>query len=302
MKSKALNTDTSRQEITSSIQGFPLTCYFSRFSDETYDYIDWHWHVEFQLCAVMSGSVLWQVGPDRVTVDKGEGIFINSQHIHRAQPYKCSEASFFCVDFRPDLIKDREINREINGSENDGLYKKYVLPVLGEAGIEAKKISPQYKAGEDILQRLKHMAEAFENKDECYEYELVGNIYSIWGKLFPAISNEAKHNDAHDTRLKEIFVYIQSTYAQPITLDDIAANTGVSRSECCRYFKSQTGQTLFEYLIQYRIRKSLDMLAAGSKSISQVAQDVGFSSQSYYTERFRRIMGMTPTEYKRTLT
>ena len=293
MKSKIISTDKSRQEITRSIPGFPLTCYISRFSNETYDYIDWHWHVEFQLCIVTEGTVLWQIGPTQMIVASGDGIFINSQQVHRVQPYRCANASFFCADFRPDLF---------NGTADNTLSEDYVLPVLSNKSLPAKKISSEENIESELLDHLKAMSTIFDNKETCYEYELVGSIFLICGKLFPLISQGSGEIDTRDARLKEILVYIQSSYASPLSLDDIADHIGLSRGECCRYFKSQTGQTLFEYLIQYRINKSLALLTTTDKTIAQIAQAAGFSSQSYYTERFKATIGMTPTEYmKRSL-
>lgn len=290
MRSKLLVTDQNRQEITRSIPGFPLTCYISHFSDDTYDSIDWHWHVEFQLCIVTEGTVLWQIGPVQITVSAGDGIFINSQHVHRVQPYQCTNASFFCADFRPDLF---------HGSADDTLYSDYVLPILGDKSLPAKKISSEEDIERELLEHLKSMYAAFDRKDACYEYKLVGSTFLICGKLFPLMSQGAGLTDTRDARLKEILVYIQSAYSRSLSLDDIAGHVGLSRSECCRYFKSQTGQTLFEYLIQYRINKSLAILANTDTPVAQIAQAVGFSSQSYYTDRFKGIIGTTPTEYRK---
>lgn len=79
MKAKNINTDRSRQEITKNIPGFPVSCYLSEFTSGTYDHIDWHWHVEFQLCLTISGAVVWNTGNQQITADAGEGIFINSR-------------------------------------------------------------------------------------------------------------------------------------------------------------------------------------------------------------------------------
>jgi len=175
----------------------------------------------------------------------------------------------------------------------------YVLPILGDKSLPAKKISSEEDIERELLEHLKSMYAAFDRKDACYEYKLVGSTFLICGKLFPLMSQGAGLTDTRDARLKEILVYIQSAYSRSLSLDDIAGHVGLSRSECCRYFKSQTGQTLFEYLIQYRINKSLDILANTDTPVAQIAQAVGFSSQSYYTDRFKGIIGMTPTEYRK---
>ena len=71
MKAKNINTDRSRQEITKNIPGFPVSCYLSEFTSGAYDHIDWHWHVEFQLCLTISGAVVWNTGNQQITAARG---------------------------------------------------------------------------------------------------------------------------------------------------------------------------------------------------------------------------------------
>lgn len=73
----------------------------------------------------------------------------------------------------------------------------------------------------------------------------------------------------------------------------------MSRSECCRYFRKETGQTLFRYLIEYRIEQSARLLRETDRSLAQIAAEVGFGSQSHYTDSFRREKGCTPLQYRR---
>lgn len=62
--------------------------------------------------------------------------------------------------------------------------------------------------------------------------------------------------------------------------------------------KKITRQTISDYLRQYRIHRSLELLTESDISISQIAQCCGFSNQSYYTKEFRRVTGTTPKQYR----
>lgn len=291
MKAKVLTMDTNKQEISENIPGFALSCYLSEFFSDTYDYIDWHWHVEFQLCIVTKGTMVWKIGSRQFRLRCGDGIFINSQQIHMAKPFRYDEAAFFCVDVRPDFIC---------GDKNSPTYVKQILPILQDEKLEIKQLSADIDAEKQILDRLSDMADSFANKQAGYELELVGNMFLIWKKLFPLLPiNFDSNQTTSTTRLKEILMFLHKNYSYQLTLDEIAANINLSRSECCRYFKGQTGQTVFEYLIQYRINKSLDLLSHTNMSIAQIAVEVGFANQSYYTNRFRKIMGLTPKEFRR---
>ena len=71
-----------------------------------------------------------------------------------------------------------------------------------------------------------------------------------------------------------------------------------SKSNFCRIFKDALHKSPVEYLIYYRIQKSLPLLAEGKWQITQISEDVGFSGSSYYSEMFRKYMGCSPSEYQ----
>jgi len=71
------------------------------------------------------------------------------------------------------------------------------------------------------------------------------------------------------------------------------------RSKCCHLFQQTLHQTPFEYLLHYRIQKSLSLLADGDLSITAIAAACGCSGASYYTEVFRKIMSISPNAYRK---
>ena len=94
-----------------------------------------------------------------------------------------------------------------------------------------------------------------------------------------------------------IITFIHEHYMDHITLEDIASCASMCKSECCRLFKRNMKQSLFDYLLHYRIRQSLPLLTMGKDSITDISIQCGFSSPSYYTKLFRRFMDCTPREY-----
>jgi AraC-like DNA-binding protein len=92
--------------------------------------------------------------------------------------------------------------------------------------------------------------------------------------------------------------FIQQQYQQKISLNDIAASGLVSRSACCQIFKKFLGKSPVEYLTEYRISKSVELILNGKNSMTDIAMLCGFGSSSYYAETFHKVLGCTPTEYK----
>lgn len=90
-----------------------------------------------------------------------------------------------------------------------------------------------------------------------------------------------------------------SSHWNRITLEDVARQVGLCKSECCRFFKRQMNQSLFEYLLDYRIGRSLPLLQEGSATVAEVASQVGFSNPAYFSKVFRSRMKRSPREYQK---
>jgi len=288
---KPVAVQPDRRETTRhNVSGFALAGYTSRFSSATYDYVDWHWHTEFQLCLVTGGSVCFRVEDGQYAQKCGEGIFINSQRVHMARPYRCGEASYFCVDFHPDLIC---------GDRRSGLYRSHVLPALGNASLCAVPLFPKEASQNAVLAALGRIWPQFSAKEPGYELDMVIGILEAWKNLVPLLPEcDVPQDGAGGSRLKQILLFVQEHYAEPLTLSRIADCVHLSRSECCRYFRKAAGQPLFEYITQYRIDRSADLLLQTGLRVCEIAAEVGFSGQSYYTECFRRIKKTTPKEFR----
>lgn len=82
-------------------------------------------------------------------------------------------------------------------------------------------------------------------------------------------------------------------------LADLAPLVGLSPSHFARKFRLSTGLSLHRFVNRRRLARSLDLLKAGTASLSSVALDLGFSSQSHFTRLFSDLVGMTPARYRR---
>ena len=83
----------------------------------------------------------------------------------------------------------------------------------------------------------------------------MSEVFQIWKVLRSWLAPDIQNlRGGGDDRFRNILAYLQKNYAETISLDEIAAHIGLSRSECCRYFKRTSGQTLFVYLRQYRLQ------------------------------------------------
>lgn len=92
--------------------------------------------------------------------------------------------------------------------------------------------------------------------------------------------------------------YIQSNYSQKITLVNVAQSVFLSPAYFSKIFKEEMGCSFREYLNSYRIEKSMVMLVNENIKASTIAYAVGFDDQSYFTKVFKKIVGITPNQYR----
>ena len=98
------------------------------------------------------------------------------------------------------------------------------------------------------------------------------------------------------SRVQEI---IESRLEGDLSLQELAAAVGYSRSHFLRAFHATTGVTPHRYVLNRRIERARQLLANADMSIAQVAYRCGFSSQAHFALAFRKVCGLTPGEYRR---
>ena len=93
--------------------------------------------------------------------------------------------------------------------------------------------------------------------------------------------------------------YLDANYSETITLDSLAALTHMNKYYLAHTFTKYVGLSPINYLLQKRIQEGKSLLESTSYSIAQISDLLGFSSQSYFSQAFRKATGMTPMQYRK---
>src|SRR6476619_2179435 len=91
---------------------------------------------------------------------------------------------------------------------------------------------------------------------------------------------------------------VDARYAQPITVDDLAAAAGLSRAHFSRMFTKTFGESPRAYLQSRRLERAAALLRNTDRSVAEICMMVGLRSVGSFTTSFGRIYGMTPTAYR----
>ncbi|MGL5034953.1 MAG: helix-turn-helix domain-containing protein [Microcystaceae cyanobacterium] len=114
----------------------------------------------------------------------------------------------------------------------------------------------------------------------------------------PQFQNFLDINPLTCHRLQPILAHIQANLEQPITIEFLATAIGMSSAYFCRYFQKETGCSPYQYIIQQRIQKAQILLKQRNLAISDIALQCGFTSHSQLNRHFRKLVGMTPNDYR----
>lgn len=245
---------------------------------------DLHYHDEIELLAITEGELFCVVSGKAHLCQKGDVLFFSARIPHSTYVQN-SNCSYTLVQFRPELF--------LGDSNNTGKYfNRFVRNAdLPFAILHNREL---YRMIEKALEEEKHQQEAF-------GLYIKGAVFAIIALLCRegALSTSNSVYSADIKKILPALSFIDENYAQDITLDDVAKQQNLNPSYFCRVFKRASGSSFVDYLNFVRVCKSEKLLAAGEKSILEVAGDVGFTSLSYFNRIFKRYKNCTPTEYRR---
>ncbi len=100
-------------------------------------------------------------------------------------------------------------------------------------------------------------------------------------------------------RCDQLRAYIAENLAKPLSVASLAARVNLSRNYFLVAFKASLGVTPHRYINQQRTAKAAELLARTDFSMAEIAISVGFADQSHLTRNFSRLLGKTPSAYRR---
>jgi len=262
--------------------------------------IGWNWHPEIEVFLVEEGSAIIYYDDSQISLEVGQGVIINQNVMHSILSVSPSQScKLFSYAFHPSFLF----------GYGDTLFtSKYVTPLLHHAGLRVLHLDSSDEGLSHILSLSYRIVQL--NKDQEWGYELATKacICELWCELlrkFPFTPEKTRHTavlTSDELRTREIMKYIEIHYAERITLDDLAAQVHISKSECCRCVKRCLHMTPVEYLMKYRIYMAAYLIQKNDpavSSISDLAFQVGFNNASYFNKVFRQYLQCTPGEFRK---
>ena len=266
---------------------FPFLVSYQRLSEYDSNSFLWHCHPEIEITYIKKGSMHYRVNNRSFHLKEGDIIFCNSNALHSGEMEDQEDCSYIPITFDSKLIY---------GFFQSTICTKYVDPVIQNLAVCAMHIDYSENWHTIFRDHMLKVISLDKEKPDFYELDISIHMQTMWKLL--AVS-PASHLTEYE-RIRKILSYIEQNYMNRITLTDISENIHLCESECTRLFKRHMNTTLFAFLKEYRIERSLEYLNT-KESISNIAEKTGFSDSNYYTKVFSKIKGCSPREYRKNL-
>ncbi len=187
-------------------------------------------------------------------------------------------------------------------------FKCYYVHMTLQSGIlyDILKNTPDFFKTENsdtyrrIFKDLKKHHNTFTKNDAIILQSLILElIYTISRDQPGSLSDQKAKTHPHRPAIERVLSYIKANLTEDLSLEKMAQFAHLSPIHFHNSFKSAVGKTLRNYVEEQRLKKAIDLLETTDYSLTKIAFECGFSSQSYFSYTFKRRMNKTPREYIR---
>ncbi len=249
-----------------------------------------HYHDGIELINVIKGRYTCKTNKDSFLLNKGDLCFINQRQLHCLKEESVERNECLVLTIGMDMIL-----------RTGDIFEKYIYPIVNDASLSHLRFYAEDKMSKEISKIMYEMYDIVNKKIPAHELKVISLVHEIFFHLYLSFKEDRKEElvaDSNIILLRKIIDYIKNHYSENIKLEDLAKSVYISPSKCTRLFKEYTNESPINYLINYRLEKGAELLRTTDLPISSIAQEVGFSEQSYFTRMFLKEYQVTPFKYR----
>lgn len=181
---------------------------------------------------------------------------------------------------------------------------------IGFKGVLAKSIlqrthlsvaHPVFNIGRDsgfncFYEKLKSARQ--ERSGDVLSQSILYGLLADLIRFSPEAAAEPKTSPSKEAYVRKAIGYIESSYSQKISIQDIARDVGLDRTYLSGLFKEQLGLSLQAFLLEYRMKRAAGLLHNPELSVSDVARSVGYTDPFLFSKMFKKVIGCSPRNYR----
>ncbi|MCR4996038.1 MAG: AraC family transcriptional regulator [Butyrivibrio sp.] len=273
------------------IENLPITLEHEVIYSDTNHEELLHWHDAVEIIRIKKGNLHCHVNNSDFLLSPGELCFINFDQLHRVYNTGKEVCDLDVLTVKTEMV-----------SQNKEIYGKYIKPIIINKDFTHVQMDGRNSYAKIISDIFDVLYSLITEKPTGFELDIISYIYMLFRRLYLVYIENDEPFSAYGSDIslqRRMSTYIYEHYKDKVTLDDIAAAAGVSRSKCSSLFHTYTQKTPIAFLNSYRLEMSTRLLSNTHDPVSYIAQSCGFSEQSYYNRMFNREYGCTPLEFRK---
>lgn len=248
-----------------------------------------HYHDCYEIYYLLSGRRNYFIKEDTYHVAAGDLLFINKNDVHQTSVLGYPQHERIVMNFTDDFL-----------GTGHPLFRPELLQVFQRKNVLYRLKPQEQQYVEELFGRL-----AVEIKQKENGYELAVRLFIVQLLLFAYRKGDVEKPLTDDPlspthrRIAEVVHYIGARYQQKLPLVELAGQFRMSPSYLSRTFKKVTGFSLVGFQNFNRIREAQALLQQTDHKVADIAVLVGFEQFAHFNRTFRRIVGVSPTRYRR---
>lgn len=251
-----------------------------------------HWHPFIEILVSLYDNNEVTINFSKHTLKANDLILIYPGDLHSLN--HVNENAFILVQFPLDLLT---IMSELNS--NFSVFYQYHYIKYDPSSIEADR----------MILLIKELTEIYFSDMPFNEVRIYSILLEFFAMLGQHCLNTKKEDFSDDSNtdykstklMTEACLYISQNCTKSLTLDDVSRHIGISKSHFSHLFKKYTNMTFVDFLTTERIKRTEFLISNPKAHIIDVAFESGFSSISSFNRAFKKVKGISPSEFRETM-
>lgn len=289
-KGEPMNNITSKENRIHSSEIKPFS-YYKCVIPDYFSCVPMHWHNEFELNYIRGGSAEFICGEEKFTSGKGDIIITQPNVLHSIYPCAGTSQAYDTLVFSHEIF---------GGSDSDRYFSQCIKPLINGSIKLQTHITPQHHYYTELAIIAENIFSCAKGDSPQLDMLMRSEII----KLFWLLETEAETVTGSveaGSVIRPALEFIAKHYNENITVSRLAGSVHLSESYFMNQFRRHVGLSAIEYITHFRIDKACKALIGTNKNVLEIAYDCGFCNISNFNRQFRRIIGCSPTEYRRRL-
>ena len=243
-----------------------------------------HYHGSAEIMCVLEGRIKMLIGTVYRECEKGDIIFIPPSMVHEVFSLT-EDAAIQGMVFELSLVEVAALQLDFSELFRRSQGLQYVITSKAEGYAE-------------LCGYIKNILDVYGSFSAGSRIQIASNLLLIMARLIRLFSLEESAHDKNYKKLRAVLSYVEKNYTEKIQISELSEIIHVCDDRLIRLFKEVTGETPIEYIMNLRIEAAIKLLSTTDLSVADVAEKVGFRSDTYMTRVFRQKLNTTPGKYR----